>query len=181
MRSADPVSVEEVAHLTLSVDRLLLASGADTAQVQDSMTRFAGGFGCEAHLVVGYETLLLTVVVCGVASHTLRTLCLHLGIDIVTGTLLGALVVGFLAQGFARHFRAPAVAFAFPGVVAMVPGAFAFRAVIGFLQIVQTGAAAATALMTETLALAVTCVLMVAAIAVGIIAPLILVRKGTTL
>jgi len=119
-------------------------------------------------------------VVCGVASHTARTLCLHLGVDIVSGTLIGALAVGFLAQGFARHFRAPAVAFAFPGVVAMIPGAFAFRAVIGCLQIVHTGAAAATALVTETLALAATCLLMVAAIAVGIVAPLILLTKGTT-
>jgi uncharacterized membrane protein YjjP (DUF1212 family) len=120
-------------------------------------------------------------VVCGVASHTTRTLCMHLGVDVVTGTLIGALVVGFLAQGFARHFRAPAVAFAFAGVVAMIPGAFAFRAVIGCLQIVQAGAAAATALVTETLALAITCVLMVAAIAVGIAAPLILTRKGAAL
>lgn len=118
-------------------------------------------------------------VVCGVASHTARTLCLHLGIDIVSGSLIGALAVGFLAQGFARHFRAPAVAFAFPGVVAMIPGAFAFRAVIGCLQIVHAGAAAATALVTETLALAATCLLMVAAIAVGIAAPLILITKGT--
>jgi uncharacterized membrane protein YjjP (DUF1212 family) len=119
-------------------------------------------------------------VVCGVASHTARTLCLHLGVDIVSGTLIGALAVGFLAQGFARHFRAPAVAFAFPGVVAMIPGAFAFRAVIGCLQIVHAGAAAATALVTETLALAATCLLMVAAIAVGIVAPLILLTKRTT-
>ena len=118
-------------------------------------------------------------VVCGVASHTARTLCLHLGIDIVSGSLIGALAVGFLAQGFARHFRALAVAFAFPGVVAMIPGAFAFRAVIGCLQIVHTGAAAATALVTETLALAATCLLMMAAIAVGIAAPLILITKGT--
>jgi uncharacterized membrane protein YjjP (DUF1212 family) len=417
MCSAGPIPIEEVAHLTLSVGRLLLASGADTAEVQDSMTRFAEGYGCEAHLLVGYEALLLTVVageqfrtkvgyrvpamnvnmsavaavnqlveeveearcgladarkeleniehkpptygrwavvialgltaaslarlfgsdwptfwvswlagsigmwlrqvlgrhefnlffipfaaallsgviggaavllgvsatpalclvapgmiivpgvplvnavqdmiknhmtvgiarlglgglvtlaiafglyvatvitgakipvdapqqllsvpedalfsalaalgylflfnvpariawagvVCGVASHTLRTLCLHLRIDIVTGTLLGALVVGFLAQGFARQFRAPAVAFAFPGIVAMVPGAFAFRAFIGVLQIVQTGTAAATALMTETLALTVTCILMVAAIAVGVAAPLILIKRGTAL
>jgi uncharacterized membrane protein YjjP (DUF1212 family) len=119
-------------------------------------------------------------VVCGVASHTARTLCMHLGIDVVSGTLVGALAVGFLAQGFARHFRAPAVAFAFPGVVAMIPGAFAFRAVIGCIQIVNAGAAAATALVTETLALAATCLLMVAAIAVGIAAPLIITTKGTT-
>ena len=118
-------------------------------------------------------------VVCGVASHTTRTLCMHLGLDILSGTLIGALAAGFLAQGFARHFRAPAVAFAFPGVVAMIPGAFAFRVVIGCLQIVEAGAAAATALVTETLALAVSCLLMVAAIAVGIAAPLILTKKGT--
>ena len=117
-------------------------------------------------------------VVCGVASHTTRTLCMHLGLGILSGTLIGALAAGFLAQGFARHFRAPAVAFAFPGVVAMIPGAFAFRVVIGCLQIVGAGAAAATALVTETLALAVSCLLMVAAIAVGIAAPLILTRKG---
>jgi uncharacterized membrane protein YjjP (DUF1212 family) len=112
-------------------------------------------------------------VVCGVASHTTRTLCMHLGIDIVSGTLIGALMVGVFAHLFARYFRAPAVAFAFPGVVAMVPGAFGFRAVIGYLQIVETGAAAPTALVTETLALSVTCLLVVAAIAIGIAVPLI--------
>ena len=48
-----------------------------------------------------------------------------------------------------------------------------FRAVIGYLQIVETGAAAPTALVTETLALSVTCLLVVAAIAIGIAVPLI--------
>jgi uncharacterized membrane protein YjjP (DUF1212 family) len=116
-------------------------------------------------------------VVCGVASHTLRTLCMHLGVDVVGGTLIGALAVGFLAQGFSQLFRAPAVAFAFPGVVAMIPGAFAFRMVIGCLQIVHAGAATDAALVTETLALTVTCILMVTAIAIGIAAPLTLVGR----
>jgi uncharacterized membrane protein YjjB (DUF3815 family) len=62
----------------------------------------------------------------------------------------------------------------------MIPGAFAFRAVIGSLRIVHAGAAAATVLVTETLALAASCILMVAAISVGIAAPLILTRKGST-
>ena len=120
-------------------------------------------------------------VVCGVASHTTRTLCLHLGVDVVVGTLIGALVAGFLSQGFARYFRAPAVAFAFPGVVAMITGAFAFRAVIGCLQIVVAGSDATTGLVGETLALAASCVFMVAVIAVGLMAPLILTRKATLL
>jgi uncharacterized membrane protein YjjP (DUF1212 family) len=111
-------------------------------------------------------------VLCGVASHTTRTLCVHLGIDIISGTVIGALAAGFLAQGFARYFEAPAAAFAFPGVVAMVPGAYAFRAVLGSLQIVH--GAAAPPLVTETLSLGIAVVLMVAAIAVGIAAPALL-------
>jgi uncharacterized membrane protein YjjP (DUF1212 family) len=112
-------------------------------------------------------------VLCGVASHTTRTLCLHLGIDIIAGTLIGALIAGFLAQGFARYFGAPAAAFAFPGVVAMVPGAYAFRAVLGGLQIAHGSAAAP--LPAETLGLTITVALMVAAIAIGIAAPALLV------
>jgi uncharacterized membrane protein YjjP (DUF1212 family) len=111
-------------------------------------------------------------VVCGVASHTLRTLCGHLGIDLVGGSLIGALVVGFLAQGFARYFRAPAVVFAFPGVVAMIPGAFAFRAVLGALQIAH--GTAPPGLADATLVLGFQVVLMVGAIALGVVAPVIL-------
>jgi uncharacterized membrane protein YjjP (DUF1212 family) len=113
-------------------------------------------------------------VVCGVASHTTRTLCEHMGMEVVAGTLVGALVVGFLAHGFARSFRAPSVAFAFPGTVAMIPGAYAFRAVLGALQI-QHGTAA-PALVQETLVLSLQVVLMVGAIAVGVVAPAILLE-----
>ncbi|CAN5534508.1 hypothetical protein BH09VER1_BH09VER1_23480 [soil metagenome] len=117
-------------------------------------------------------------VLCGVASHTTRTFCEQIGINIVTGSLIGALAVGFLAQGFARYFRAPASAFAFPGVVAMIPGAFAFRAVIGYLQIIKAGSGAELPLMAETLSLSATAVFMVMAIAIGVAAPLILLRKA---
>ena len=115
-------------------------------------------------------------VVCGVASHTTRTLCLHLGIDIIAGTLIGALFAGFLAHAFARLFAAPAAAFAFPGVVAMVPGAYAFRAVLGGLQIAH--GAAEPRLVTATLALGITVALMVAAIAVGIAVPALLLARS---
>jgi uncharacterized membrane protein YjjB (DUF3815 family) len=113
-------------------------------------------------------------VLCGVASHTTRTFCLQHGIGIVGGSLIGALAVGFLAHGFARYFRAPASAFVFPGVVAMIPGAFAFRSVIGCLQIISAGSTASPSLVAETLALSATSALMVLVIAIGVTAPLIL-------
>jgi uncharacterized membrane protein YjjP (DUF1212 family) len=109
---------------------------------------------------------------CGVASHTLRTLLFSFGVDLSAGTLIGALMTGLSAQIFARQFRAPAVALAFPGVVAMVPGAYAFRAVFGTLQIAQAAATGAT--VTETLSLSATVGLMIGAIAVGVAAPAML-------
>jgi uncharacterized membrane protein YjjB (DUF3815 family) len=112
--------------------------------------------------------------VCGMGSHTVRAICMHFGSDIVTGTLIGALVAGALAQVFAHRLRAPAATFAFPGVVAMVPGVYGFRTVTGALRIVGMGAVPPAALVDATMDLAVTVLLITAAIAIGIAAPLAL-------
>jgi uncharacterized membrane protein YjjP (DUF1212 family) len=53
---------EEVAHLALHIGGLLLQNGADTAQVQNAVERFAVAFSYEARLMVSYEAILLTVV-----------------------------------------------------------------------------------------------------------------------
>lgn len=119
-------------------------------------------------------------VACGIASHSTRTLGVQLGLHLVAGSWVGALLAGFLAQAFARRLKAPAVAFAFPGVVSMIPGAFAFQATMGWIQIVAAGAAAPVSLLSKTLALTASCLMIVTAIAVGIAAPLIVLRKDTS-
>jgi uncharacterized membrane protein YjjP (DUF1212 family) len=110
-------------------------------------------------------------VLCGVAGHATRTFATHLGIDFLSGTLIAGLLVGALAQVLARHFGVPAVVFAFPGVVAMVPGAVAFQVVIDGVEIAR-GASAGPALVLQTVTLAITCMFVLFAIAVGIAAPL---------
>jgi uncharacterized membrane protein YjjP (DUF1212 family) len=185
-------------HISLGLDRLTLGI---TVTLAIAFGLFVAGVLTGSHIPVDVASPLLSVpedalfsalaalgylvlfnvpariawagVVCGVASHTTRTLLLHFGIDIVIGTLVGALAANFFAQAFARKFKAPAVAFVFPGVVAMVPGAYAFRAWVGCVEIVHGGISAPISVVTETLALIATCVLMVAAIAIGIAAPLI--------
>jgi uncharacterized membrane protein YjjP (DUF1212 family) len=110
--------------------------------------------------------------VCGLSSHTVRAICMHFGLDIVAGTLIGALLAGGLAQIFARRLQAPAATFAFPGVVAMVPGIYGFRTVSGAIRIATAGAAPPPALVDATLGVAVTVLLITTAIAIGIAAPL---------
>jgi uncharacterized membrane protein YjjP (DUF1212 family) len=111
-------------------------------------------------------------ILCGMCSHTLRTFLLHFGVDVVAGTLIGSLASGFLAHAVARRFQAPPATFAFPGVVAMVPGSYAFHAVMGSVQIMQAGSSAAAPLVADTLGLVISCILMTAAIAIGLAIPL---------
>jgi uncharacterized membrane protein YjjP (DUF1212 family) len=113
--------------------------------------------------------------VCGIASHTSRAALFGGGIDLITGTLVGALAAGFLAWVLTRRSHAPQAAFAFPGVVALVPGAYAFRAIIGALAIAHESPDAA--LISDTLSLAFSATLMIAGIAVGVAAPALLPRR----
>ncbi|WP_260737661.1 threonine/serine exporter family protein [Tunturiibacter lichenicola] len=107
-------------------------------------------------------------IICGVCCHALRTALLHLGLDIISGTVLSSLVAGLLAHIFARRFRTPPTTFAFPGVVALVPGSYAFRAFIGCLQILKAGALASSGLVAETASLILYTILLTSAIAVGL-------------
>lgn len=105
---------------------------------------------------------------CAMAGHGLRTALEHLGLSLVAGSLISAFVAGLVARLFSRLFGVPAVIFAFPGIVAMIPGAYAFRAGLGGLGIMQAGAAAPPALVGETISLAITATLVTAAIAIGL-------------
>jgi uncharacterized membrane protein YjjP (DUF1212 family) len=111
-------------------------------------------------------------IVCGLASHALRTTAMHLGLDIVAGTLIASMVAGFLAVIFARRFRAPASTFAFPGVVAMVPGSYAFRAIIASLHVMHSADASPVSLVAQTMSLIVLTILLCGAIAIGLAIPL---------
>ena len=90
------------------------------------------------------------------------------GLDITSATLLGATVAGLFARLCARACRVPPVIFALPGVVAMVPGSYAFRAGIGGVELMRQGASASFQLGAETLSLVITAVLITVAIAIGL-------------
>jgi len=111
---------------------------------------------------------------CAMAGHGLRTAVEHLGLELSIASLVGAFAATILARGLAHRFRVPAVTFAFPGIVAMIPGAYAFRAGIGGLGIMRAGSHASPALVGETIGLSVTVIVVTAAIAIGLCLALVL-------
>lgn len=108
-------------------------------------------------------------VVCGMAAHGLRNLLVHGGLDIASASLLGAFAAGMVARVAGARCRVPPVAFAFAGIVALVPGSYAFRAGIGGLHVMTLGADTPPALIADTLSLAIAAAVMTTAIAVGLL------------
>lgn len=113
--------------------------------------------------------VLWVCVLCGMAAHGTRTLAQHHGLDLACASLLGAFAAGLVALLAASRFRVPPVAFAFPGIVALIPGSYGFRAGIGGLQLMSLGADSPVALIADTTSLAITTVIVSAAIAVGLL------------
>ena len=108
-------------------------------------------------------------VTCGMISHGLRTTLESFGVDVATATFLCAAIAGGLARWFGQRLRAPWSTFAFPGVVAMIPGSYAFRAGVGALEIIRQASKASSALVAETLSLAIATAVITTAVAIGLL------------
>jgi len=115
--------------------------------------------------------------IAGAVGYGLRTLLVEWGVMLELATLVGALVVGFLGEFLARRWQTPAAVFTVPGVIPLVPGSFAFRALIGLIQITDLGTFGGTPVLVEAAVNAVRTGLILAAIAAGTAAPSLLFQR----
>lgn len=113
----------------------------------------------------------------GAAGHALRALLLQSGVAITSGTLAGALLVGLLGEFFAQRMRSPAGMFAVPAAIPMVPGVFAFRAMIGVIDLTIAPTGADTRVLVEAITNFAITGLVLAALAVGIAMPSLIGRR----
>jgi len=121
---------------------------------------------------------LWVIFLLGAAGGTIKLLTLKLGGSIVMGSFFGAMLVGFLSI-YAAHFRhAPAFVFAIPAVIPMVPGAFAYRMMLGVIRL--TGDVAPDAFMTlmhDTIDNGLKALFVLMALSLGVSAPMLLTRR----
>lgn len=112
---------------------------------------------------------ILAIMFCGAFTHGVRTLALGLSGDIGLATLVGGMAAALVALPLATRLAAPWTAFAFPGVVALVPGSYAFRGMIGLLDIMEAGARSSAELIAATFAALITAAVMTVAIGIGLL------------
>ncbi|WP_108652201.1 threonine/serine exporter family protein [Dongshaea marina] len=75
----------------------------------------------------------------GALGHSLRTLLMHFGLSIEMGTFIAAVMIGFLGVHWSRKFLAPRPVFTVPSIIPMVPGVFAFKAMISLVALNTDG------------------------------------------
>jgi uncharacterized membrane protein YjjB (DUF3815 family) len=114
---------------------------------------------------------------CAAVGHGLRTLVMQFDISIEFGTLFAATVVGFMAVFFAQRLQAPAMLFAIPGIIPMIPGSFAYRAMIGLVSVVNAHSDQAAELLVQASTNFIRVGLILAALGVGIAVPGLLFQR----
>ncbi len=71
----------------------------------------------------------------GGLGHGLRFVLLGAGVAVVPATLAGAVLIGLTGIVMAHRVHAPPVVFTMPACITMIPGLFAYRAMLGCIRI----------------------------------------------
>ncbi|HIW10538.1 MAG TPA: threonine/serine exporter family protein [Candidatus Rikenella faecigallinarum] len=85
---------------------------------------------------------LLGCAILAAVGHGLRYFLINqLGLDITTASLFAAFSIGLLSLWFADRIHCPAEVFAFPSLLPMIPGMFAYKTILGLMKFLTTPAA----------------------------------------
>lgn len=82
---------------------------------------------------------LLICALLACVGHGIRYYLMHnstIMMDQASASTIAGLAIGLLSIGFARHIHCPAECFAFPSLLPMVPGMFAYKAIRDLINIV---------------------------------------------
>ncbi len=120
---------------------------------------------------------LIACALAGAVGHVTRALLMQVGISIVPATLAGAMVIGLSAEIAGRYLHAPPILFAVSGAIPMVPGSFAYRAMLGAIRVSTATADTGMPILVDAGINFVTTGLILSALALGTAMPALLFRR----
>ena len=109
-----------------------------------------------------------------------KSILLQFEINVIVSSLAGATVIGFLSIPFAHKRHAPPPIFAIPAVIPMVPGIFAYRMMLGLINLAGTiNPANYTQILSETINNGLKVMLILMSLAGGVGIPMLITRKDS--
>jgi uncharacterized membrane protein YjjB (DUF3815 family) len=138
-----------------------------------------GGIGFAALFNVPRRTLGIIYVIAAIGGM-LKFYCIPLEVGLVLSTLCGSCFIGF-ASIFAAHYRkAPPMTFALPALIPMIPGLFAYKAMVGIMKLtVEKDPEVYGKLFFETTKNGLSAMFIILALAAGVAIPMLITRKET--
>jgi len=120
------------------------------------------------------------IYITAVVGGLLKFYLISLGIGLVFSALCGSSTIGFLSV-FAAHYRkAPPMTFALPALIPMIPGFFAYKAMVGVMELTaEKDQTLYTKLFFETVSNGLSALFIILALAAGVAIPLLITRKET--
>jgi len=127
------------------------------------------------------QRTLLVIWLIGAAGGMLKLVLMQCNISIVIASFLGASLVGILSVSAAHNKHAPPLVFSIPSVIPMVPGAFAYRMMLGLIKLSGTTVSSDSYFQTlaETTSNGLKAMFILLALAVGVAIPMLISRKET--
>ena len=123
------------------------------------------------------ERTLATIWLLGAAGGVVKLLLLGLGVGPIMAAFIGASTVGWLSIAAAHQRHAPPLVFSIAAVIPMIPGVFAYRTMLGIIQLTGEVGDAYGRILAETVNNGVKATFIIMALAVGVGVPNLLTRK----
>ncbi len=115
-------------------------------------------------------------------GHATRFVLLHLGMGIASSSLCAATLVSLCSMLCARRRHTPAEFYAFPALLPMIPGMYAYRTILATMQFLSAAEPAAReALLVEIAYNALTTCCVMGALVIGAIVPLFALHEESPL
>ncbi|MRI32881.1 threonine/serine exporter [Endozoicomonas sp. OPT23] len=109
-------------------------------------------------------------------GYGLRGITLHYGGDLLSGTLIASCTMGLLAIQIAHWVHTPTTVFMAPAVIPMVPGVFAYRSMMGLMELSRAQEASAD-LLILAVGNGLNTIFVLLALAIGVSLPSLLFRN----
>ena len=119
---------------------------------------------------------LWAVVLLAALAYGLREIALINGFDLVVGSLAASCLIGLIGIQLAHWVHTPTTVFVIPAVIPMVPGVFAYRTMMGLLEISRSSGAS-TEILLQTASNGLNTVFILLALAVGVSLPSLLFKN----
>lgn len=128
------------------------------------------------------KKVALTAGVLAALGYMGRFFLMRAGLGIASASLCAALLISLCSMPCARRCRIPAEMFAFPALLPMIPGMFAYKTILATMQFMgSTALAGRQELIAEILYNGLTAFFVMCALVLGAMLPLVLFHRESPL